>query len=126
MSLAFSSAFIDIKRFGISAMGGYQHSYFLAYPTNDHSRKYKYVDSGTTLGIETRFNFKKAKLGGDFFVGFSYEYIYIEHPLRCISIKVGGSDNSIGDAFIKFRYFNQKDTYNVFVLTVGGFWYLWF
>ena len=125
-SLVLSTSFLDIKRFGVSGIGGYQYAYFNAFPTDDHSRNYRYVDSGTTFGIETRFNFKKNEKNEKAFVGFSYEHVDIEHPLRCLTFQVGVSGDVIGSGFIKFRYYNQKDTYNLFVLTAGGYWYLWF
>lgn len=125
-SFVLATPFLNIKRFGVSGIGGYQYSYFEVFQTNNFSRKYRDEDSGISLGIETRFNFKRAKLGGDFFVGIGCEYVNIGHPLRCMTLQVGGSDKVIGNAFIKFRYFNQKDIYSLYVLTAGGYWYLWF
>ena len=125
-SLVLSTPFLDIKRFELSGIGGYQYSDFDVYYTDDPKRKYKYFDSGVTLGAEMRFNFKKNEKNEKAFVGFSYEYVFIRHPLRCLSMQIGVSGDAVGNGFIKFRYYNQKDTFNLYVLTAGGYWYLWF
>jgi hypothetical protein len=57
VSLVVSHNFIGIRRLNIKGMGGYQYTYFKAFPTNNTKLNYKYIDWGPTICLSTRIIF---------------------------------------------------------------------